>query len=145
MLTKLGVFRISAKKQIMPKSNSWLMKNSTIYFCLISSFRKFEFCLPRQIFFQPSPGMVNWFLFFLWAFLFCFGEDFFQLFFLVWCKDKKKWGYCKNIYFLLVITKICLCGSWTLNLGEFNWEGFFNLINCREGSFVFFNFVRKVK
>lgn len=80
--------------------------------------------------------MVNCFYFFVWGFLFCFGEDFFQLFFLVWCKDKKKWGYCKNIYFLLVITKIRLCGSWTLNLGEFNLEGFFNLMNCREGNLV---------
>ena len=140
MLTKLGVFRISAKKQIMPKSNSWLMKNSTIYFCLISSFWKFEFCLPRQIFFSAFPrdgDLVFIFLCGLFSFLF-WWRFFFQLFFLVWCKDKKKWGYCKNIYFLLVITKICLCGSWTLNLGEFNWEGFFNLINCREGSFVFF-------
>lgn len=129
----------------MPKSNSWLMKNSTIYFCLISSFWKFEFCLPRQIFFSAFPRDGELFLFFVWGFLFCFGEDFFQLFFLVWCKDKKKWGYCKNIYFLLVITKIRLCGSWTLNLGEFNLEGFFNLINCREGCFCFLFLFEKVK
>jgi len=53
-------------------------------------FENSSFVFRDKSFFQPSPGMVNWFLFFcVGFFLFCFGEDFFQLFFWFGVRTRK--------------------------------------------------------
>jgi len=100
-VTRVG-FRILVK---MPKYVVDYEQFNNNFFLLLNSL---IFCL-RQIFFSAFPR--DGIFYFFWEFFFFGG--FFQLFF--FGSRTRKVSYCKNIYFL-VITKICLCGSWTLNL-----------------------------
>jgi len=99
----------------MPKKFRWLQISQQYFFSLIS----FELLSETKSFFPPSPEMV--FSVYFWEFFFFGG--FFNFFFWFW--GQEKWAIAK-IYSFLVITKIRLCGSWTLNLGGFK-QGFQNL------------------
>jgi hypothetical protein len=99
----------------MPKKFRWPQISQQYFFPLIS----FELLSETKSFFPPSPEMV--FSVYFWEFFFFGG--FFNFFFWFW--GQEKWAIAK-IYSFLVITKICLCGSWTLNLGGFK-QGFQNL------------------
>ena len=105
MVTRVG-FRILVK---MPKYVVDYEQFNNNFFLLLNSL---IFCL-RQIFFSAFPRDVILIFFGSFSFL----VDFFNFFF---GSRTRKVSYCKNIYFL-VITKICLCGSWTLNLKGGKW------------------------